>query len=62
MNAMFASTHRFVEPEIGNTKLKLQLDSGFNWTIISTVNWKILGSGCATVRNKLSASGDPLKS
>lgn len=35
---------RCIEPIIGGQKLKLQLDTGSDWTIISRANWKVLGS------------------
>ncbi|XP_011858293.1 PREDICTED: uncharacterized protein K02A2.6-like [Vollenhovia emeryi] len=63
VNAMSIVTRKFVESEIGNTKLKLQLDSGSDWTIISASNWKVLGSpklrDCE--EQALSASNDPIK-
>lgn len=54
------STRKFVEPAIDNTKVRLQLDSGSDWTIISQENWKRIGSpklsNCE--EKAISASGD----
>ena len=57
------STRKFVEPTIDNKKLRLQLDSGSDWTIISKASWKLLGSPALTSceEQALSASGDPVK-
>lgn len=56
------STRKFVEPVIDNTRLRLQLDSGSDWTIISEAHWVKAGSPelspCS--ESAISASGDRL--
>lgn len=58
-----ASTRKYVEPSIDDTKLKLQLDSGSDWTIISEANYRKLGAPkLAPAEEKaISASGNPVE-
>jgi hypothetical protein len=61
--AASCQTRKFVEMVIDKQKVKLQLDSGSDWTIISRSNWNVIGSPALTrCRKKIvSASGDPIK-
>lgn len=56
------STRKYVEPEIDERKVKLQLDSGSDWTIISKANWRAIGSPTLSQceEQAVSASGDPV--
>lgn len=56
------STRKFVEPAISDSKVKLQFDSGSDWTIISKANWHAIGSPplSACSEQALSASGDSI--
>jgi transposase InsO family protein len=63
VSAAVISTRKFVKPTIDGTSLKLLLDSGSDWTIISAMNWKILGAPELRTceEQAVSASGDPVK-
>ena len=52
-----------MEPLIAGKPLRLLLDSGSDWTIVSKVNWISLGSPRLTAceEQAVSASGDPVK-
>jgi transposase InsO family protein len=56
------STRKYVEPSVDGRKLKLQLDSGSDWTIISKANWLSIGSPklMQCEEQALSASLDPV--
>ena len=57
------STKRYVNASVDGTKVKLQHDSGSDWTIISQENWRKLGEPDLR-RHKgtaLNASGDPVQ-
>ena len=61
--AATGTTRKFIEPVLGNRKIKLQLDSGSDWTIISQDVWEAIGAPklqeCQA--KAMSASGDPIK-
>lgn len=62
LKAAEKSTRKYVEPDIDDTKLKLQLDSGSDWTIISEANYRKIRSPKLTPceEQAISASGDPV--
>lgn len=57
-----AARRKFIVPQINGTKLKLQLDSASDVTIISIDNWRKLGVPALTPcqSTPTSASGDPI--
>lgn len=63
VSANVVTTRKFVEPSIEGKKIRLLLDSGSDWTIISMENWRHLGSPSLTKceEQAVSASGGVLE-
>ena len=59
----FQSKRRFCVPKINGTPVKLQHDTGSDWTVISRTNWEAVGSPQLTPckRQAISASGEAVK-